>query len=128
MILPGSAVRGSACAAGYDPIYAVALNAFNAESYNGTARDGALKALCISDRHSVVPMKFEYSAGVFVYARERGRTRILFLIRPNDYDLPKGHIEKGESAEIAAHRELKEETGWTCGSCHTSWKRTGTSS
>lgn len=49
VILPGSAVRGSACAAGYDPIYAVALNAFNAESYNGTERDGALKALCISE-------------------------------------------------------------------------------
>lgn len=56
-------------------------------------------------------MKFEYSAGVFVYVRERGKTQVLFLIRPKDYDLPKGHIEKGESAEAAAHRELREETG-----------------
>src|SRR5271157_5976567 len=56
-------------------------------------------------------MKFEYSAGVFVYSRERGKTRILFLRRPNDYDVPKGHIEKGENAERSAHRELKEETG-----------------
>lgn len=56
-------------------------------------------------------MKFEYSAGVFVYVRERGGTRVLFLRRPKDYDVPKGHIEKGESAEQAAHRELREETG-----------------
>jgi DNA polymerase len=56
-------------------------------------------------------MKFEYSAGAFVYLRERGRTLVLFLVRPKDYDLPKGHIEKGESAELAAHRELREETG-----------------
>ncbi len=56
-------------------------------------------------------MRFEYSAGAFVYVRERGKTRVLFLIRPKDYDLPKGHIEKGESAEVAAHRELREETG-----------------
>jgi exosortase/archaeosortase family protein len=49
VILPGSVVRGSTCAASYNPIYAVALNAFNAESYNRPVRDGALKALCISD-------------------------------------------------------------------------------
>jgi uracil-DNA glycosylase len=56
-------------------------------------------------------MKFEYSAGAFVYVKERGKTLVLFLARPKDYDLPKGHIEKGESAELAAHRELREETG-----------------
>jgi DNA polymerase len=56
-------------------------------------------------------MKFEYSAGVFVYKRERGKARVLFLRRPKDYDVPKGHIEKGERAEQAAHRELREETG-----------------
>ena len=28
-----------------------------------------------------------------------------------EYDLPKGHIEKGESSEVAAKREMLEETG-----------------
>ncbi len=56
-------------------------------------------------------MIFEYSAGVFVYRIERGRTLVLLLKRVKDCDLPKGHIKKGEHAADAAHRELKEETG-----------------
>jgi DNA polymerase len=56
-------------------------------------------------------MIFEYSAGVFVYRIERGRTLVLLLKRVKDYDVPKGHIEKGEHAADAAHRELREETG-----------------
>jgi DNA polymerase len=56
-------------------------------------------------------MRLEYSAGVFAYRREKGRTLVLYLKRPIDYDVPKGHIEKGEDAEAAAHRELREETG-----------------
>lgn len=56
-------------------------------------------------------MIFEYSAGVFVYRIERGRVLVLLLKRTKDYDVPKGHIEKGEHAADAAHRELREETG-----------------
>jgi DNA polymerase len=58
-------------------------------------------------------MKFEFSAGAVVY-REDERRGLLFLLllKPNkEYDIPKGHIEKGESAEIAARREIKEESG-----------------
>lgn len=63
-------------------------------------------------------MKFEYSAGAFVYRKDRGR--ILFLIlkrgdgrrgRKGTPDMPKGHIEKGEHAQDAAMREIREETG-----------------
>jgi len=36
---------------------------------------------------------------------------ILFIYRGNKWDLPKGHIEKGESKEIAAVREVEEECG-----------------
>tara|TARA_B110000459_G_C16623323_1_gene503239 strand:+ start:5804 stop:6022 length:219 start_codon:yes stop_codon:yes gene_type:complete len=32
----------------------------------------------------------------------------------NFYYMPGGHIENGESAEIALHRELQEETGFEC--------------
>lgn len=59
-------------------------------------------------------MRFEYSAGSFVYTKDRMRDKILFLllIKENgEYDMPKGHIEKGESAETAAKREVNEETG-----------------
>ena len=54
----------------------------------------------------------EYSAGAFVYMRRGGEIIFLLLEKNNgEYDLPKGHIEKGESAEQAAIREIKEETG-----------------
>lgn len=63
-------------------------------------------------------MNFQYSAGAFVYTREKGETRFLVLKRhargkksANQYDLPKGHIEKGETAETAGLREIKEESG-----------------
>ncbi len=42
---------------------------------------------------------------------ERGE--ILFIIRHGKWDLPKGHIEDGESKRIAAIREIYEETGLT---------------
>jgi DNA polymerase len=55
---------------------------------------------------------FEYSAGAFVYRYQRGRVLFLLLKKSNgEYDLPKGHIEKGEHAEDAARREIMEETG-----------------
>ncbi len=57
-------------------------------------------------------MKFEYSAGAFVYRMESEVPIFLVLRKRNgEYDLPKGHIEKGETSEIAAKREIKEETG-----------------
>ena len=55
----------------------------------------------------------EYSAGVFVYSYRRGKRLFLFLKRKgNDRpDVPKGHIERGESAMEAAIRETREESG-----------------
>ncbi len=37
--------------------------------------------------------------------------KILFIKRLGKWDLPKGKIEKGESLEVAALREIEEETG-----------------
>ncbi len=57
-------------------------------------------------------MRFEYSAGIIIYENQEGEIRLLFLIKDNgEYDIPKGHIEKGETSLIAAKRETKEETG-----------------
>lgn len=59
-------------------------------------------------------MKFEFSAGAMIYDYADGKKEPLFLllIKDNDeYDFAKGHIEKGESSEVAAKREIKEETG-----------------
>lgn len=39
------------------------------------------------------------------------KNEILFIFRNNTWDLPKGHIEKGESKKIAALREVEEECG-----------------
>lgn len=57
-------------------------------------------------------MEREYSAGVFIPKFVDGKVSILFLSRENKwFDIPKGHIEKGESKEQAAIREAFEESG-----------------
>jgi 8-oxo-dGTP pyrophosphatase MutT (NUDIX family) len=54
----------------------------------------------------------EVSAGGVVYQRVDGEVRFL-LIRDayRNWGFPKGHLEPGESPEIAAVREVAEETG-----------------
>jgi len=54
-----------------------------------------------------------FSAGGVVYKEESGG-RLWLLIQPRDTDrwqLSKGQIEKGESSQTTALREIKEETG-----------------
>jgi 8-oxo-dGTP pyrophosphatase MutT (NUDIX family) len=41
------------------------------------------------------------------------KKELLFIYRLDNWDLPKGKIESGESPESAAHREIEEETGIT---------------
>jgi 8-oxo-dGTP pyrophosphatase MutT (NUDIX family) len=55
----------------------------------------------------------EYSAGGVVYRHNGAGTDIalIYRTRHDDWSLPKGHIEAGESREQAALREIKEETG-----------------
>ena len=65
-------------------------------------------------------MPIEKSAGAIIFRKEDGREYYLLLHYPGgashrttkDYwDLPKGHIEKAETLEDTARREVKEETG-----------------
>ncbi|NND63358.1 MAG: NUDIX hydrolase [Flavobacteriaceae bacterium] len=53
-------------------------------------------------------LPFVKAAGGLVY---NDKKEILFIYRNDKWDLPKGHIEKGESYEKAAVREVEEETG-----------------
>lgn len=59
------------------------------------------------------PYSSEYSAGGVVYRRNGGKVDValIYRTRHDDWSIPKGHIEAGESREQAALREIKEETG-----------------
>ena len=53
----------------------------------------------------------EYSAG-FILFRDLPEGRVYLLLDyGNHWDYPKGHLEAGETAWVAAVRELREETG-----------------
>lgn len=55
----------------------------------------------------------EHSAGGVVYRPTAGGWDVLLIERQryNDWSLPKGHLEPGETPEAAALREIEEETG-----------------
>jgi 8-oxo-dGTP pyrophosphatase MutT (NUDIX family) len=54
----------------------------------------------------------EHSAGCVLMRTHKGRPQALMIrFRAHGYELPKGHLEPGETHEAAAARELTEETG-----------------
>ena len=59
--------------------------------------------------------RIEAAGGVVVRERD-GESEVLVVHRPryDDWSLPKGKLEPGESHEHAALREVEEETGWRC--------------
>ena len=59
-------------------------------------------------------METETSAGIVVYNEEEGERKYLILhYSEKHWDLPKGHIEPGETLKQTAKRETLEETGLT---------------
>ncbi len=59
-------------------------------------------------------MPDEYSAGAVVFRREKGQLLYLLLhYEEGHWGCPKGHIEKAETPEETARREIREETGLT---------------
>jgi 8-oxo-dGTP pyrophosphatase MutT (NUDIX family) len=59
-------------------------------------------------------MRREFSAGAVVYFKDEQEDRLEYLVLHygnSHWDFPKGKLEPGESNEMAAIREIKEETG-----------------
>ena len=57
-------------------------------------------------------MRLETSAGGVVYRRSGDETYFLLIRDPyENWGLPKGHVEKGETPADTAVREVREETG-----------------
>ena len=56
------------------------------------------------------------AAGGVVWRRRHGTVEVLLVHRPkyDDWSLPKGKLEPGETFEQAAEREVQEETGLRC--------------
>jgi 8-oxo-dGTP diphosphatase len=56
------------------------------------------------------------AAGGLVVRRQGGLLQIVVVHRPvqEDWSFPKGKLEAGETLDVAALREVKEETGMTC--------------
>ena len=57
--------------------------------------------------------RLEISAGGVIYRRRRGRVDVCLIATQggDTWQLPKGLIERGEKPEVAAVREVQEETG-----------------
>lgn len=62
---------------------------------------------------SQVPTQLQISAGGVAYRKRRGRidVAIISVGEENRWQLPKGIVDKGESTEAAAMREVREEAG-----------------
>lgn len=58
-------------------------------------------------------MKQEKSCGAVIYRKEKGETEVLLIQHKNGghWAFPKGHVEKKETEEETALREIREETG-----------------
>jgi 8-oxo-dGTP diphosphatase len=56
------------------------------------------------------------AAGGLVVRRDHGELEIVVVHRPaqQDWSFPKGKLDPGETFELAALREVREETGMTC--------------
>ena len=62
------------------------------------------------------PTEVVQAAGGLVVRRHHGALEIVVVHRPihQDWSFPKGKLEEGETFELAALREVKEETGMVC--------------
>lgn len=59
-------------------------------------------------------VRVDAAGGIVVRPAEDGEAEVLVVHRPkyDDWSLPKGKLDPGETFEEAARREVEEETGW----------------
>ena len=62
------------------------------------------------------PTEVVQAAGGLIIRRVGGQLQIVVVHRPvhQDWSFPKGKLEEGETFEVAARREVEEETGMSC--------------
>ncbi len=62
---------------------------------------------------SKVPTKLQFSAGGVAFRKQDGQVEVVLISvgEDNRWQLPKGLVDKGESPEQAAIREVREEAG-----------------
>lgn len=66
--------------------------------------------------HVALVLLVDHSGAVLLQHRDGNTT-----VSPDQWSLPGGHLEPGETPEEAARRELLEETGLTAGELHPVW-------
>lgn len=66
-------------------------------------------------KHQIQEIVREPTAGGIVFRRAKDESVEILLIQDakDRWTIPKGHIEEGETAEVTAKREIKEEAGLT---------------
>ncbi|MGB5435576.1 MAG: NUDIX domain-containing protein [Maribacter sp.] len=84
------------------------------EAINALARKKLTEAYIYHPNHEELLKKFcktipKEVAGGGVVTNEKGK--VLFIYRNDKWDLPKGKLDKGETIEECALREVEEETG-----------------
>ena len=80
----------------------------DSDRFFGLTREGKMKPM---------DTKTDFSSGGLVWDRASGRVLIILVQNLSGslvWTFPKGHPEEGEPDDIAALREVQEETGWMC--------------
>jgi 8-oxo-dGTP pyrophosphatase MutT (NUDIX family) len=85
---------------------------------NSPPRGSSVRAVARRTMTAEIPSQTEVvqAAGGLVVRRHDGTLEIVVVHRPEheDWSFPKGKLESGETSELAALREVREETGMTC--------------
>ena len=84
------------------------------EAINALSKKKLEKAYIYHPNHEEILNKFSKTIPIVVAAGgvvTNKKGQVLFIYRNEKWDLPKGKIDKGETIEAAAIREVEEETG-----------------